>query len=132
MNTSSIHEIIVHVTTKPFDLENKERTARSVLQTGSKVKISLRLRKGELHRLEKGKDRLEQLVSVLGDIAHLETKTPMKKGVLSVVLAPGPSHLIVYSSAHLNLGEPQAEGDELPPHTALLVQKEAEDLGPNF
>lgn len=85
--TFEIKELRLTPNTEEHDFNFKLKNARKFLESGSKVKITVRFRGRELNYVKQGEDILNRFIEELSDIA-----TPEKKRVLE-----GKNMFIIFS-----------------------------------
>ncbi len=85
--TFEVKELRVTPNTEEHDLNFKIKNARKFLESGSKVKITVRFRGRELNYVKQGEDILNSFIEELSDIA-----TPEKKPLLE-----GKNMFIIFS-----------------------------------
>ena len=69
------------------DFEFKSRNARGFLESGNKVKITLRFRGRELNNIKLGEDILNKFIEDLSDIAIPEKKPLLEGKNLFIILS---------------------------------------------
>ena len=82
-----LKEIRVTPNIGAHDFEFKSRNARSFLESGNKVKITLRFRGRELNNIKLGEDTLNKFITDLEDIAVPEKKPLLEGKNLFIILA---------------------------------------------
>ncbi len=85
---NAVKELKLRYCTDTGDLETKLRQARKFLTDGSKVKFSMRFRGRERAFTHLGKEKLDNIVKQLSEVANLEESSPLKGSQLHIVLAP--------------------------------------------
>lgn len=85
---NSFKELKVGYSTDIGDLNTKLRQARKFLSKGSKVKFSMRLRGRERAFFNLGKEKLENIVEQLSDVANLDELNAQSRSVMHVTLTP--------------------------------------------
>ncbi len=85
--TFEIKELRVTPNTEEHDFNFKVKNARKFLESGSKVKVTVRFRGRELNYIKQGEDILNRFIEELSDIA-----TPEKKPLLE-----GKNMFIIFS-----------------------------------
>lgn len=83
-----LKEVRLRPKTDDHDLEVKSNQARRFLQSGDKVKFTVRFRGREMAHPDIGRDMLEQIAETLRDLAIVEQKPAMDGRAFSLVLAP--------------------------------------------
>lgn len=84
---AELKEIRVTPNIGAHDFEFKSRNARSFLESGNKVKITLRFRGRELNNVKLGEDILNKFITDLADIASPEKKPLLEGKNLFVILS---------------------------------------------
>ncbi|MDE5830931.1 MAG: translation initiation factor IF-3 [Clostridia bacterium] len=85
--TFEVKELRVTPNTEEHDFNFKVKNARKFLESGSKVKVTVRFRGRELNYIKQGEDILNRFIDELSDIA-----TPEKKPLLE-----GKNMFIIFS-----------------------------------
>lgn len=85
---NAVKELKIRYCTDIGDLKTKLRHARSFLSDGNKVKFSMRFRGREKAFVHLGKEKLEQIVEQLGDIAKIYEGNFRSRNQMHVVLIP--------------------------------------------
>ena len=84
--TVEIKEIRVTPNIGTHDFEFKSRNARSFLESGNKVKFTLRFRGREMNNVESGEDILNRFIESLSDIATVEKKPFLEGKTMFIIL----------------------------------------------
>lgn len=88
-HTVDVKEVKFRPGTDTHDFETKIRHARRFLESGAKVKVTVRYRGRELRRPELGRQLLDSVVGELDDLANVETRTgALEARQLTMMLAP--------------------------------------------
>jgi len=88
---AQIKEIRLRPKTGEHDIEFKVKQARSFLEHGDKVKVSVIFRGRENAHHERGKELLSQIVVLLEDISKIEKPPGMESGrSMTLVVTPKP------------------------------------------
>ena len=82
-----IKEIRVSPNIGSHDFEFKSRNARSFLEAGNKVKITLRFRGRELNNMKAGEDILNKFMEDLEDISTVEKRPFLEGKTLFIILS---------------------------------------------
>jgi translation initiation factor IF-3 len=82
-----IKEIRVTPNIGDHDFEFKSRNARSFLESGNKVRITLRFRGRELNNIKAGEDILKKFIEDLSDISTVEKKPFLEGKTLFIILS---------------------------------------------
>ena len=83
---AEIKEIRASTNIGDHDFEFKSKNARKFLESGNKVKISLRFRGRELNNMKIGESVLNKFVEDLSDIATVEKKPLLEGKTMFVIL----------------------------------------------
>ena len=84
--TVEIKEIRVTPNIGTHDFEFKSRNARNFLESGNKVRFTLRFRGRELNNVESGEDILNRFIESLSDIATVEKKPFLEGKTMFIIL----------------------------------------------
>lgn len=88
-HTVDVKEVKFRPATGEHDFETKVRHARKFLESGKKVKVTVRYRGREMRRPELGREVLEQVVEAVDDLATVEARNDRIEGrQLTMMLAP--------------------------------------------
>jgi translation initiation factor IF-3 len=85
-----LKEIRVTPNIGDHDFEFKSRNARSFLESGNKVKITLRFRGRELNNTKAGENILNKFIEDLADISIVEKKPFLDGKTLFIILSKKP------------------------------------------
>lgn len=85
---NAVKELKIRYCTDIGDLKTKLRHARSFLSDGNKVKFSMRFRGREKTFVHLGKEKLEQIVEQLADIAKIYEGNFRSRSQMHVILTP--------------------------------------------
>ena len=114
-----VKEIKLRPKTDDHDINFKIKAARKFLESGHKVKFTVRFRGREITHPEKAQEQLDVIIPALEDIANVETRAMMEARAMSLVIAPKPAVMQRVSAmkAALEKARQQAEkeGKPLPP-----------------
>jgi translation initiation factor IF-3 len=83
------------------DLDRQIQRAREFLESGDRVKFSLRFRGREMAYQDLGREKLMRVCEALKDTATVEGNPRMEGRLMGVILAPG-----VKKKAHKPLSKP--------------------------
>ena len=83
---AEIKEIRVSTNIGDHDFEFKSKNARKFLESGNKVKISLRFRGREMNNMKIGENVLNKFVEDLSDIGAVEKKPLLEGKTMFVIL----------------------------------------------
>lgn len=85
---NAVKELKIGYRTDVGDLKTKLRHARSFLSDGNRVKFSMRFRGREKAFVHLGKEKLEQVVEQLSDIANVYERNLRSRGQVYITLTP--------------------------------------------
>lgn len=85
--TAEVKEIRVTPNIGAHDFEFKYRNARNFLESGNKVKFTLRFRGRELNNIKAGEDILNKFIEDLSDIASPEKKPFLEGKSMYIILS---------------------------------------------
>lgn len=86
--TVDVKEVKIRPTTEEHDYNVKMRNARRFLESGDKVKVSMRFRGREMAHQDIGMDLLKRMQSELADISKTELEPKMEGRQMIMVLGP--------------------------------------------
>jgi translation initiation factor IF-3 len=81
-------EIRIRTGTGEHDLEFKAKKVRDFLESGSRIKISLKFRGREVNNIELGYQTLNKFFSYVQDIADIDKKPKLNKLFLDMYIMP--------------------------------------------
>jgi translation initiation factor IF-3 len=87
-HAAGLKEVKVRPRTDEHDLEFKLRNARRFLMEGDKVKITLMFRGREIVHTELGRQQLDRVKRMLGDLATVENPPRLDGRFMSMILVP--------------------------------------------
>jgi len=124
-----IKEIKLRPKTDQHDLAFKVRAARRFLESGNKVKFTVRFRGREITHPEKAQDQLDHAVRECDDLSNVEVRPMMEGRTMTLLIAPKPAVMqkVSQMKAAAEKARQQAikEGRVLPPEEP----EEEPDLG---
>ncbi|MGF1480762.1 MAG: translation initiation factor IF-3 [Cyanophyceae cyanobacterium] len=85
---NTVKELKVRYCTDSGDLNTKLKHARKFLANGCKVKFSMRFRGRERAFVNLGREKLEQIVQQLSDVANLDELSSQSKSQMHALLTP--------------------------------------------
>ena len=85
---NAVKELKIRYRTDIGDLKTKLKQARGFLSNGNRVKFSMRFRGREKAFVHLGKEKLEQLVGQLSDVANIYESNLRGKGLVYITLSP--------------------------------------------
>ncbi len=92
-STVEVKEVKLRPKTDDHDLEFKARAARRFIESGDKVKFTVRFRGREITHPEKARDQLNWIVDQCNDIANVEVRPSMEGRTMTMLMAPKPAVL---------------------------------------
>lgn len=90
MKVMDIKEIQLSVNIGQHDFNTKLKAARKFLESGDKVKISLRLKGRQLAFADKGVDMVNSFISMCADIANVEKEPVLDGKMIMGFITPKP------------------------------------------
>jgi len=124
-----IKEIKLRPKTDQHDLAFKTRAARRFLESGNKVKFTVRFRGREITHPEKAQDQLDHVMRECEDLCNVEVRPMMEGRTMTLLIAPKPA--VMQKVSQMKAAAEKArqlaikEGRELPPEP----EEEEDDLG---
>ena len=97
-----VKEIKLRPKTDDHDLDFKTRAARRFLETGNKVKFTVRFRGREITHPERARAQLETISHKCEDLANIEVRASMEGRTMVLMMAPKPGVLQALSVARAN------------------------------
>jgi translation initiation factor IF-3 len=85
-----LKEVKLRPKTDDHDLQVKVRSARRFLESGNKVKFTVRFRGREITHPQRAQMQLDWLVEQLVDLANLEQRPQMEGRTMSAIVGPKP------------------------------------------
>lgn len=85
-----LKEVKLRPKTDDHDLQVKVRSARRFLESGNKVKFTVRFRGREITHPHRAQMQLDWLVEQLADLANLEQRPQMEGRTMSAIVGPKP------------------------------------------
>jgi translation initiation factor IF-3 len=85
-----LKEVKLRPKTDDHDLQVKVRSARRFLESGNKVKFTVRFRGREITHPQRAQMQLDWLVEQLADLANLEQRPQMEGRTMSAIVGPKP------------------------------------------
>ena len=83
-----VQEIQLSPTIEKHDFETKARKAKSILEKGNKVKVSLRFFGRMIVHQDLGKEVIERFVQSLSEVSNIESQIRLDGRTLFAVIAP--------------------------------------------
>lgn len=88
-----IKEVKLRPKTDDHDLDFKSRAARRFIESGNKVKFTVRFRGREITHPQMAQQQLEWLMGQLEDITNVEVRPQMEGRTMTLLVAPKPQIL---------------------------------------
>ena len=88
-----IKEIKLRPKTDDHDLAFKSRAARRFLESGNKVKFTVRFRGREITHPHKAREQLDWIIGQCEDIANIEVRPSMEGRTMTMLMSPRPAVL---------------------------------------
>ena len=85
-----LKEVKLRPKTDDHDLQVKVRSARRFLESGNKVKFTVRFRGREITHPQRAQMQLDWLVEQLADLANVEQRPQMEGRTMSAIVGPKP------------------------------------------
>lgn len=85
---NAVKELKIGYRTEIGDLKTKLKQARSFLSNGNKVKFSMRFRGREKAFVHLGREKLEQIVEQLSDVANVYDRNLKSRGQVYITVSP--------------------------------------------
>ena len=85
---NAVKELKIGYRTEIGDLKTKLRQARNFLSSGNRVKISMRFRGREKAFVHLGKEKLEQIVEQLSDVANVYERNLRSRSQVYITVSP--------------------------------------------
>ena len=85
-----VKEIKLRPKTDDHDLDVKLRAARRFIESGNKVKFTVRFRGREITHPQRAQMQLDWLVEQLADLANVEQRPQMEGRTMSAIVGPKP------------------------------------------
>jgi len=85
-----LKEVKLRPKTDDHDLQVKVRSARRFLESGNKVKFTVRFRGREITHPQRAQMQLDWLVEQLADLANIEQRPQMEGRTMSAIVGPKP------------------------------------------
>jgi len=86
-----VKEIKLRPKTDDHDLAFKSRAAHRFLETGNKVKFTVRFRGREITHPHKAREQLDWIVAQCEDIANVEVRPSMEGRTMTMLMVPKPA-----------------------------------------
>jgi translation initiation factor IF-3 len=109
-HAATMKEVKLRPRTDEHDLDFKVRGARRFLCEGDKVKVTLMFRGREIVHTALGREQLDRVKEMLGDIATVENPPRMDGRFMSMILVPNRDAIARLERARA--AEAEAEGGE--------------------
>lgn len=85
---TELKELRIRYATDEGDLDVKLRKAKEFLEAGDKVKFSMRFRGREIMYTDLGKQKFDEIIERLKEVAHIDERSPVGGRQMHITLAP--------------------------------------------
>ena len=119
-----LKEVKLRPKTDDHDLQVKVRAARRFLESGNKVKFTVRFRGREITHPQRAQMQLDWLIEQLVDLANVEQRPQMEGRTMSAIVGPKP---IVLQRLASDRARREAEAQARGVDAADLEEEEIED-----
>ena len=119
-----LKEVKLRPKTDDHDLQVKVRSARRFLESGNKVKFTVRFRGREITHPQRAQMQLDWLVEQLIDLANVEQRAQMEGRTMSAIVGPKP---IVLQRLASDRARREAEAQARGVSPAELEEEQIED-----
>ena len=113
-----VKEVKLRPKTDDHDLQTKLRAARRFLESGNKVKFTVRFRGREITHPERAHMQLDWLLENLEDLCNIEQRPQMEGRAMGMLIGPKPQLLqrvAAEKAARAEAGEPEPDEPEEEP-----------------
>jgi translation initiation factor IF-3 len=118
-----LKEVKLRPKTDDHDLQVKVRSARRFLESGNKVKFTVRFRGREITHPQRAQMQLDWLIEQLVDLANVEQRPQMEGRTMSAIVGPKPIVLQRLASDRAKR-EAEAAAQGLDPNEAKLEEQD--------
>ena len=122
-----VKEIKLRPKTDDHDLEVKVRAARRFLESGNKVKFTVRFRGREIMHPDRARMQLDLVTKQCEDLALIEQRASMEARAMSLLIAPKPQVLQRLASKLRKAERARGADDESPSQTDADVPSQTGD-----
>ncbi|HWO14475.1 MAG TPA: translation initiation factor IF-3 [Polyangiaceae bacterium] len=123
-----LKEVKLRPKTDDHDLQVKVRAARRFLESGNKVKFTVRFRGREITHPQRAQMQLDWLVEQLADLANIEQRAQMEGRTMSAIVGPKPIVLQRLATDRARReAEPQGADSNLSPDAQEEIEEEEDD-----
>jgi translation initiation factor IF-3 len=122
-----VKELKLRPKTDDHDLNVKVRAARKFLESGNKVKLTVRFRGREITHPERAQMQLDYIIKNTEELANVEQRPTMEGRTMSLTIAPKPQ--VLQRLAAERAAREKEEGDDKsqPSHPRPEAEAEAGD-----
>jgi translation initiation factor IF-3 len=113
-HAAALKEIKLRPRTDQHDLAFKLRNAKRFLMEGDKVKVTVQFRGREIVHTYKGREQLDKVKEMLGDLAAQENPPRMEGRFLSMILVPNREAVAEARRAEADADAREAKADAPP------------------
>ena len=126
-----IKEIKLRPKTDEHDINFKTKAGRRFIESGHKVKVTVRFRGREITHPEKAQEQLDIFIKGVEDIANVETRAMMEARTMTVLLAPKPQVMQRVAQAKIAAEKArqlaEKEGRPMPSEASLPSMADLDD-----
>jgi translation initiation factor IF-3 len=126
-----VKEVKLRPKTDDHDIAFKIKAARRFLESGHKVKFTVRFRGREITHPEKAQEQLDIIIPALEDLANVETRAMMEARAMSIMVAPKPAIMQKVSAAKAAAEKArqlaEKEGRPIPPAPSSMELPDDDD-----
>ncbi len=121
-----LKEVKLRPKTDDHDLNFKLRAARRFIESGNKVKFTVRFRGREITHPEVARKQLDWLVDNVTDISNIEQRAQMEGRTMSMIIAPKPQ--VLHKIQNEKAAAAKKREDELPEGEEHAEEHDGEEL----
>jgi translation initiation factor IF-3 len=111
-STVEVKEVKLRPKTDDHDLDFKARAARRFIESGNKVKFTVRFRGREITHPQKAREQLEWIQSQCEDIANVEGRPSMEGRTMTMIMSPKPAVLQAVANAKAQAEKERKEAEQ--------------------
>jgi len=107
-----VKEVKLRPKTDDHDLDFKSRAARKFIESGNKVKFTVRFRGREITHPHKAREQLMWIQEQILDVANVEVRPTMEGRTMTMIMAPKPAVLQAVSNAKVETERLRKEAEQ--------------------
>lgn len=111
-STVDVKEVKLRPKTDDHDLDFKSRAARRFLESGNKVKFTVRFRGREITHPHKAREQLVWIISQCEDLATVEVNPSMEGRTMTMMMAPRPQIMQALAKSRAEAERERKEAEE--------------------